>query len=438
MPRDRLRDLQTERLRATAHYVYERVALYRERFDEAGVRPDSVHSLDDLRRLPFTRKSDLRDHYPFGLFAVPRTEVARIHGSSGTTGKPTVVGYTRADVELFAEVNARNLAMAGAEPGMMLHNSYGYGLFTGGLGLHYGAERLGMTVVPVSGGMTERQLLLITDFRPDVIACTPGYALALAQEFESRGVGPEEISLRFAIVGAEPWTEAMRVEIDRGLGVRSCNNYGLSEVIGPGVSCECVEERNGLHVNEDHFLPEVVDSESGEPLPEGEEGVLVFTALTKEALPLVRYWTGDLASLSSEPCVCGRTFVRMSAIRGRTDDMLIIRGVNVFPTQVEEVLGRFAELSSHYQLVVSREGALDELEVRTEVTEEFFRTVGIELLSDDAIEADHALHQLRGQVSDLIKDSIGCTMTVKVVAPGTMPRSNGGKLSRVIDTRARA
>ena len=438
MPRGRLRELQTERLRSLVHYVYERIGLYRERFDEAGVRPDAVRSLDDLLRLPFTRKNDLRDHYPFGLFAVPLEEIARIHGSSGTTGKPTVVGYTRADVELFAEVNARNLAMTGAEPGMMLHNSYGYGLFTGGLGLHYGAEWLGMTVVPVSGGMTERQLLLITDFRPDVIACTPGYALTLAQEFKSRGVGPDEISLRFAIVGAEPWTEAMRVEIDRGLGVRSCNNYGLSEVIGPGVSCECVEGRNGLHINEDHFLPEVVDSESGEPLPEGEEGVLVFTTLTKQALPLVRYWTGDLASLSSEPCVCGRTFVRMSAIRGRTDDMLIIRGVNVFPTQVEEVLGRFTELSPHYQLVVSRVGTLDALEVRAEVTEEFFRSVGVELLSDDAIEADHVLRALRGQVAGLIRDSIGCTMTVSVVAPGSVPRSDGGKMARVIDTRAGA
>jgi phenylacetate-CoA ligase len=277
LDRERLRDLQTERLRALVAYVYERIGPYRERFDEGGVRPDQIRSLDDLRRLPFTRKNDLRDHYPFGLFAVPREEVVRIHGSSGTTGKPTVVGYTRADVELFAEVNARCLALLGAEPGMMLHNANGYGLFTGGLGFHYGGEKLGMTVVPVSGGMTERQLLLITDFRPDVIACTPSYALTLAQEFQSRGIGPDEISLRYAAVGAEPWTESMRVEIDRGLGVRTCNVYGLSEVIGPGVSCECVEERNGSHIHEDHFLPEVVDPESGEPLAEGEVGVLIFT-----------------------------------------------------------------------------------------------------------------------------------------------------------------
>ena len=435
--REQLAELQRERLHAVAAYVYDRIGLYRERFDDAGVGPEQIRSLDDLRRLPFTRKDDLRDHYPFGLFAVPREDVVRIHGSSGTTGKPTVVGYTHADLEVFAEVNARSLAMLGAEPGMMLHNAFGYGLFTGGLGLHYGAERLGMTVVPVSGGMTERQLLLITDFRPDVIACTPSYALTLVQEFEQRGIGPDEISLRFAVVGAEPWTEAMRAEIDRGLGVKTSNAYGLSEVIGPGVSCECIEERNGSHVHEDHFLPEVVDPESGEQLPEGEVGVLVFTALTKQALPLIRYWTGDLASLSSEPCSCGRTFVRMSPIRGRTDDMLIIRGVNIFPSQVENVLGRVPELAPHCQLVVSRAGTMDELEVRTEATSAFFRAVGIDVLSDEAIQADQAVGELRGRVSGLIKDTTGCTMKVTIVAPGTVPRSEGGKLSRVLDTRSR-
>ncbi len=435
--REQLAELQRERLHAVAAYVYDRIGLYRERFDDAGVGPEQIRSLDDLRRLPFTRKDDLRDHYPFGLFAVPREDVVRIHGSSGTTGKPTVVGYTHADLEVFAEVNARSLAMLGAEPGMMLHNAFGYGLFTGGLGLHYGAERLGMTVVPVSGGMTERQLLLITDFRPDVIACTPSYALTLVQEFEQRGIGPDEISLRFAVVGAEPWTEAMRAEIDRGLGVKASNAYGLSEVIGPGVSCECIEERNGSHVHEDHFLPEVVDPESGEQLPEGEVGVLVFTALTKQALPLIRYWTGDLASLSSEPCSCGRTFVRMSPIRGRTDDMLIIRGVNIFPSQVENVLGRVPELAPHCQLVVSRAGTMDELEVRTEATSAFFRAVGIDVLSDEAIQADQAVGELRGRVSGLIKDTTGCTMKVTIVAPGTVPRSEGGKLSRVLDTRSR-
>jgi phenylacetate-CoA ligase len=435
MPREQLRALQSDRLRELAEYVYQRVPFYRERFDEAGVKPDDVRSLDDLPRLPFTLKGDLRDHYPFGLFAVSRPELARVHASSGTTGRPTVVGYTRADIDLFAEVNARSLAMAGATPGMMLHNAYGYGLFTGGLGLHYGAERLGMTVVPISGGMTERQLLVIGDFRPEVISCTPSYALTLAQEFAQRGIRPDDLSLRFAVVGAEPWTESMRVAIDAGLGVRATNIYGLSEIIGPGVSCECVEERAGSHVNEDHFYPEVVDPDTREPLPEGAVGVLVFTTLTKRALPLVRYWTGDLTSLSSEPCSCGRTLVRMASIKGRTDDMLIIRGVNVFPTQVEEVLGRVAELSPHYQLVVSREGTLDELEVRTEVTDDYFRAVGIELLSNEAIEADHSLRDLRDRVSHLIKDTIGCTMQVTLSAPGELPRSEGGKLARVLDTR---
>ena len=438
LDRGSLRELQTQRLSAVVRYVYERIGPYRERFEESGVRPDQIRSLDDLRRLPFTRKSDLRDNYPFGLFAVPREDVVRIHGSSGTTGKPTIVGYTRADVELFAEVVARSLAMLGCEPGMMMHNALGYGLFTGGLGFHYGAERLGMSVVPASGGMTERQLLLIEDFRPDVLACTPGYALTLAQAFGQRGFAPEDISLRFAALGAEPWSEAMRDEIDRGLGTRSCNIYGLSEVIGPGVASECIEERSGLHVHEDHFLPEVVDPDSGEPLAEGEVGVLVFTALTKQALPLLRYWTGDLASLSSEPCSCGRTLIRMSATRGRTDDMLIIRGVNVFPTQVEEVLGRVPELSVHYQLVVSREGTMDEVEVRAEVTEGVFQALGAELLSDEAIEADHTLRELRGRVSGMIKESIGCSMGVSVAAPGTLPRSEGGKLARVLDRRPRS
>ncbi len=320
---------------------------------------------------------------------------------------------------------------------MMLHNAYGYGLFTGGLGLHYGAERLGMTVVPVSGGMTERQLTLIQDFEPAVIACTPSYALTLSQEFAARGVSPDELSLRFAVVGAEPWTESMRTAIDAGLGVRASNIYGLSEVIGPGVSCECHEERAGSHVNEDHFFPEIVDPDTLEPLPEGAEGVLVFTTLTKEAMPVIRYWTGDLTSLSSEPCSCGRTLVRMAPIKGRTDDMLIIRGVNVFPTQVEHVLGQVEELSPHYQLVVSREGTLDELEVRTEVTETFFRAVGVELLSDEAIAADHTLRAVRDRVTFLIKDTIGCTMQVTLAAPGSLPRSEGGKLARVSDTRPR-
>ncbi len=415
MPRERLRDLQTERLRALVAYLRERVPLYRERLSGVG----EIRSLDDLAGLPFTRKSDLRDTYPFGMFAVPPGEVVRIHASSGTTGKPIVVGYTRADVELFARVNARTLAMAGAEPGMMLHNAYGYGLFTGGLGLHGGGELLGLQTVPVSGGMTERQVMLITDFRPDVISCTPSYALTLAQAFAERGVSPEEISLRFALVGAEPWTPGMREQIDAGLGVRATNIYGLTEVIGPGVSNECVEARDGSHVNEDHFLPEVVDPESGEPLPEGEDGVLVFTTLTKQALPVLRFWTGDITSLRSGPCACGRTLVRMGLIKGRTDDMLIIRGVNVYPTQVEAVLVRVAELTPHYRLVVGRQGTLDTLEVQAEVHEE-------RLVGDGA---------LRERVAALLRESIGVSMAVALKPPGAVPRSEGGKLARVLDTR---
>jgi phenylacetate-CoA ligase len=432
LPREQLRALQGERLRALVAYIKERVPLYRERLRD--VEPGDIASVDDLRRLPFTRKDDLRDTYPFGMLAVPREELARVHASSGTTGKLTVVGYTAADVDLFARVNARSLAMAGAEPGMMLHNAYGYGLFTGGLGLHYGGERLGLAVVPVSGGLTERQLMLIEDFRPDVISCTPSYALTLAQAFAERGVAPDELSLRFALLGAELWSEGMRREIDAGLGVRSTNLFGLSEVIGPGVSCECVEERAGSHVNEDHFLPEVVDPETGELLPEGEEGVLIFTTLTKEALPVVRYWTGDVASLDSAPCGCGRTLVRMSRIKGRADDMLIIRGVNVYPTQVEAALLDVRELTPNYRIVVSRSGTLDEAEIEVEVSETFLGEAGTDGLSE---ELSH-VYELRGRAERRLRESIGCALAVNLKAPGTVPRSEGGKLQRVLDRRALA
>jgi phenylacetate-CoA ligase len=417
LPRDELEALQLERLRDLVSRVCERVPLYRERL--ADVEPDSIGSLDDLRHLPFTRKDDLRDTYPLGMLAVPRRELARIHASSGTTGKPTVVAYTAADLDLVGRVNARSLAMAGAEPGMTLHNAYGYGLFTGGLGLHAGGERLGVNVVPVSGGMTERQLTLIEDLRPDAIACTPSYALTLAAAFADRGIAPDELGLRFAVVGAEPWTERMREEIDAGLGVRTTNIYGLSEIIGPGVSCECVEARAGSHVNEDHFLPEIVHPDSGEPLQEGEEGVLVLTTLTKEALPLVRYWTGDVCSLTRDACACGRTLARMGPIVGRTDDMLVVRGVNVYPSQVGAVLGRIPELSPHFGLVVRREGTLDSLEVL------------VEPASRDACDAV----TLIVRTAALLRETIGCTMRVTVVKPGEAPRSDGGKIQRVQDLR---
>ncbi|OJU80531.1 MAG: phenylacetate--CoA ligase [Solirubrobacterales bacterium 70-9] len=419
MEREELRELQLERLRALLPRVRDAVPTYRGRWEEAGVDVDAIAALDDLARLPFTRKADLRDTYPFGLFAVPPEQVARIHGSSGTTGKPTIVGYTGEDLDLFATMVARCLVMAGARPGMKLHNAYGYGLFTGGLGLHGGAERLGMTVVPVSGGMTERQVTLIEDLRPDVICVTPTYALTLCQAFRERGVAPEEISLRYAVLGAEPWTEAMREEIDAGLGVRATNIYGLSEIIGPGVSGECVEARHGSHLNEDHFLAEIVDPETGAPLGPGEEGVLVITTLTKQALPLVRYWTGDITSLDETPCACGRTLARMATIAGRTDDMLIVRGVNVYPTQVATLLGEVAGLTSNYRLVLRRGATMDEVEVEVEARE-----------GTDRHTQDMASHLAR-----LIKETIGCSMTVAVLDPGALPRSDGGKVVRVLDQR---
>ena len=423
MPREQLAELQVDRLRTLVSRVKERVPLYRERL--TGVEAGDIRSLGDLGSLPFTRKGDLRDTYPLGMVTVSRGELARIHASSGTTGKPTVVAYTGDDLDLFARVNARALAMGGAEPGMMLHNAYGYGLFTGGLGLHDGGQRLGLTVVPVSGGMTERQLTLIEDLQPDVIACTPSYALTLASAFRERNVTPAEIPLRFALCGAEPWTEHMRHEIDAGLGVRTTNLFGLSEVIGPGVSCECVEERSGSHVNEDHFLPEIVDPDSGDPLEEGEEGVLVFTTLTKQALPLVRYWTGDICSLSTAPCSCGRTLVRMGQIVGRSDDMLIIRGVNVYPSQVGSVIGRVPELSPHFGLVVRRLGTLDEVEVLAEPRAEILPS-----LTDDRV------RELSERAAALIRETIGCTMAVTLVGPGEAPRSDGGKIQRVTDLRS--
>jgi len=429
MARAELGALQRTRLADIVARVYARVPFYRDAFDRAGVRPEQVRSLDDLRRLPFTRKTDLRDHYPFGLFAVPLEQVVRVHASSGTTGKPTVVGYTRADLGVWAEVCARCLAASGARPGDVFHNAYGYGLFTGGLGMHYGAELLGLTVVPVSGGNTERQLLLIQDFHPRVSACTPSYMLTLAEAAASRGIDTQSLTLRSAVLGAEPWTEAMRRQIERVLPVKAVNIYGLSEVIGPGVSNECVEAQRGSHVFEDHFLVEAVDPQSGEPVRPGEVGELVFTTLTKEALPVVRYRTGDLASLDAAPCVCGRTHVRMSLVVGRTDDMLIVRGINVFPSQVEAAVVQFAELSPHYEVVVTRERTLDALEVRVEVAPAAAGSPG--LLEKDAPAAE----ALRQRVTERLRGVLGIVARVTLKAPGTLPRSEGGKLRRVVDER---
>ncbi len=414
---DEIRALQLSRLRWSLRHAYEKVPFYRRKFDEAGVHPDDLESLEDLAKFPFTTKDDLRANYPFGMFAVPREQVVRIHASSGTTGKPTVVGYTRNDLEVWAEVVARSIRAAGGRPGDIIHVSYGYGLFTGGLGLHYGAERLGMTVVPMSGGMTERQVMLIQDFGPAVIAVTPSYMLAIADEFERQGLDPRRCSLEVGIFGAEPWTEAMRREIEERFDMDAVDIYGLSEVIGPGVAQECIETKDGLHIWEDHFYPEIIDPATGEVLPEGEFGELVFTSLTKEAFPVVRYRTRDLTRLLPGTA---RSMRRMEKIRGRTDDMLIIRGVNVFPSQIEELLKEDARLSLHYVLEVRREGPLDQL------------TVMVEARPDAADEAarEAAARELRSH----IKNRIGVSARVVVTEPGRIERSMG-KAKRIIDLR---
>jgi len=430
MPRSQLQALQLERLQRIARWVYERVPFYTARFDEAGVRPEQIRTLQDVRRLPFTRKSDFRETYPFGLFAVPRSAVVRIHASSGTTGKPIVAGYTPADIRMWADLCARCLASAGAQPGDVFQNAYGYGLFTGGLGFHYGGELMGLVVIPVSGGNTERQIMLLQDFGTKIIACTPSYALTLADALAARGVAPGQLALRYGILGAEPWTEAMRDEIEGKLGIRATNIYGLTEVIGPGVSVECVEEQNGAHIFEDHFLVEVIDPQTGDPVEPGVPGELVFTTLTKEALPVIRYRTGDIASVSGAPCRCGRTFVRMSRVVGRTDDMLIIRGINVYPSQVESVLVALPELSPHYQLTVTRERTLDELEVKIEVSEGFAKQLAGAFTGDEPMVAE-----LAARCQQKLLGVLGVTAKLTLVPPGSLPRSEGGKLRRVVDQR---
>lgn len=433
--REQLRLLQDERLRNIISYVSERVPFYQEMFRRLDLQPGDIRSVEDLPKLPFTRKQDLKDHYPFGLLAVPREQTIRVHASSGTTGKATIVCYTRKDIDLFSEVMARSFVAAGVRPGMLLHNAYGYGLFTGGLGIHYGGEALGLTVIPVSGGMTQRQVTLILDLKPDVLCCTPSYAQTLGEEFRKRGIGPDELSLKYGLFGAEPWTEAIRADIDASLGLRATNLYGLSEIIGPGVSQECIEERAGSHIWEDHFYPEVVDPDTGQPLPDGEAGVLVFTHLTREAMPLLRYWTGDITYLTHKPCSCGRTHVKMGPIRGRADDMLIIRGVNLYPTQVEEILLSIADVAPHYQLVVTRTGPLDDVELRAEVSPALFQTLAQGVLNDEIIEANTQMRELRATIQHAIKGALGLTMKVSLAAPGTIPRSEGGKLKRTLDLR---
>jgi len=416
LPLAELRKLQQTRLKKVLSHCYNHVPFYRKSFDNLGIQPEDIKGVEELHRLPFTRKADLRDHYPFGLFTCTPDKLSRIHASSGTTGKPTVVGYTKNDLAVFDEVVARSLACAGATPGMRLHNAYGYGLFTGGLGMHGGAEKLGMAVIPISGGMTDRQLQLLEDFQSEVICCTPSYAQTIAYECEKRGINPSRFNLKYAVLGAEPWTDTIRTDIEKKLRLTATNIYGLSEVIGPGVSQEDFEEQGtGSYIWEDHFFPEIVDKDSGKPLPYGAEGVLVFTTLTKEAFPVLRYWTNDICSLTYDYSR-KRTHIKMSAIKGRSDDMLIIRGVNLFHTQVESILSDIPELSANYQLVVTKSGTMDKVTVKVETD-----TPNTNNLST------HLAHK--------IKANVGISMDVILEIPGTIPRSEGGKLNRIVDLR---
>ncbi len=422
LPRVGLESIQLRRLQHLVARVYRTVEPYRRKMDAAGVKPEHIKTLADLAKLPFTVKDDLRDNYPFGLFTVPLEEVVRVHASSGTTGKPTVVGYTANDIKTWSNVMARALCCAGASKGDMVHNAYGYGLFTGGLGAHYGIERLGATVIPVSGGNSKRQITIMKDFGSTVLLSTPSYALNLAEAMDSMDIDPKSLSLRVGIFGAEPWSENMREEVERKLNLKATDIYGLSEVMGPGVAQECLHTTRGMHIFEDHFLPEIIDPDTGEVLPPGEKGELVFTTLTKEAFPIIRYRTKDISRLFYEPCECGRTLVRMEKVTGRTDDMLIIRGVNVFPSQVEHVLMGVDGVEPHYQIVVDREGNLDTMQVQVEVSEGVF--------SDEI----RVLENLSKHIQKEIKDLLGVTCKVKLVEPKTIQRSEG-KAQRVIDNR---
>jgi len=412
-----LAELQLTRLQWSVSHAYENVQAYRVKFDAAGVVPDDIRSLDDIRRLPLTTKEDLRQNYPFGMFAVPDNRIARIHASSGTTGRPTVVGYTHGDLDVWATVVARSLRASGIRPGMRVHNAYGYGLFTGGLGAHAGIERLGATVIPVSGGQTARQVELIRDFSPEAILCTPSYLLTIADAMGGAGIDPRSTSLRIAVLGAEPWTEEMRRELEERLDIDAVDIYGLSEVMGPGVGNECIETKDGPHIWEDHFYPEIIDSETGEVVPDGEEGELVFTSLTKEAFPVIRYRTRDLTRLL--PGTARPAMRRMAKVTGRNDDMIILRGVNLFPTQIEEIVLGIPELSAHFLLELTKRGRMDDLMIRIEPRTEV-----------SAESAERAVAQLVRR----IKEQIGSSVSVRLEEPGALPRSEG-KLRRVYDLR---
>ncbi|MGR3762622.1 phenylacetate--CoA ligase family protein [Rossellomorea sp. NS-SX7] len=428
--RDQMESLQLERLQKTASLVYHSVPFYRNHFEQRNLHPDDIRSLEDLKMLPLTTKKDLRDHYPFGMFAVEQEEMVRVHASSGTSGKPTVVGYTQNDIDMWGDIVARAIAMAGGKPGSVLHNAYGYGLFTGGLGLHYGSEKLGMITVPVSGGNIDRQITLIEDFKPSVICGTPSYVLNLAETIEAQGKDPASLSLEVGIFGAEPWSNKMKQTLEEILGIKACDIYGLSEVIGPGVGMECPEAQDGLHIAEDHFLVEVIHPDTLEQVPDGETGELVFTSLTKEAFPIIRYRTGDIASIQHGTCSCGRTTVKMSRVKGRADDMLIIRGVNVFPSEMEHHLLELKELAPHYQVHLKKKGALDTVELQVEISSDFFAGISGNIEHDK-------VRELTSKVKRVMKNGCLVSMDVNVRAPKEIPRSEG-KAIRIVDLREEA
>ncbi|GJN60638.1 phenylacetate--CoA ligase family protein [Elizabethkingia anophelis] len=426
---DQLRKLQSERLKNLVAYLDERSEFYKRKFSESGLFPQDIKSIEDISKLPITYKQDLRDSYPFGLFTVPKSQLQRIHCSSGTTGKPTVVGYTKEDVELFSEVVARSLNAAGARRGMQLHNAYGYGIFTGGLGLHYGAEKLGMSVLPISGGMTVRQVDLIIDFKPEVICCSPSYALTIADELANRGIPAEDISLKYAVLGSEPWTEIIRGHIEKRLGLHATNIYGLSEIIGPGVSMEDWEEKGGSYIWEDHFYPEILDPVTKQPVPYGEEGVLVITTLTKKAMPLLRYWTNDITSLYYDTNA-KRTMVKMKPVVGRADDMLIVRGVNVYPSQIEDAFSGIKGVIPNYYLTpIEKEQMCVALEVDVEIEDELIRTQQFEINSNDYT---NFIHNFAESVEGEIKRRVGITTKVKIHAQDSLPKCEGGKINRIL------
>ncbi len=422
LSRSEMENLQSERLRKLVKRVYENVPFYKGKFDELKLKPEDIKSVGDLAKLPFTVKTDLRDNYPLGLLAVPKSEIARVHASSGTTGKPTVVAYTKNDIDMWAEITARCLAMAGATKDSTVQISYGYGLFTGGLGAHYGSEKLGALTVPSSVGNTQKQIMLLKDFQTDVIMCTPSYAIYLAEEMEKMGMDLSELNLKAGVFGAEPWGEAMKADIESRLKIKAHNIYGLSEIIGPGVSGDC-EFHCGSHISEDHFIPEIIDPDTLEPLPYGSKGELVFTTITKEGMPLIRYRTHDVTSLNVDKCQCGRTTVRMNGVMGRSDDMLIIRGINVFPSQIETVLVKFkGELSPHYQIVITRDGALDNIEIQVEMAEKLFT---------DQIKA---IQIVKNEVAAAMSSILSIKPNIRICEPNTLPRTEG-KAKRIVDLR---